>query len=651
MFATDRNCPRCSGRKDTEARKTAPQAQDLLDYSGWIRIIPPTWLGVDIFYVVGAAAGRSGDRRAGVWDRGRMRRPLIIADWRHSGSGVSIAAAWRMQGTGACEAAELLEDLPNPSDPFLMRLLPHLRGTNAPYRELMTSEKTVPSPPARRAEVGLAQAGARSARWATSAAIVRFVLAFLVQVYFARLLGPDTYGVFATAALTLTMTGRFVDLGLGFALLRVQHSSAGAIRTAMTWQLLVSLVVSIALIAFAGPVANLLGDNRSAPLIVGLAASIVLSGPAAVVQTLLVRAMRNRDTAFMLTTSYFIGYCVVGIGMSLMGYGVWSLVMATFTAAVVQVLLGVHYLRPTSLRPRFADPEAGRLIRSGLLAMLTAMVVTAVGNLERFFIARFVGSAGLGHYSTAANLANVPTNTVIQALSPIFVTLGSRVSDDPRRIGAAYLQLITLICIVISPLYAVVAVLAPAIIRWLFGDQWHEAGPVFRVLLLAVPWFVAYAASTPVLWNTDRPHFEVIFQSVSLVAGGLVLYLVSPYGLIGIAWGAVSMTVVRTIVAMTFAVRATGLPLRTLTSRIMRGALVSMMAAAAAVWPSAAGRTAGFVNELVLPSVSGCLALVAILLLLPNLIDRQSWMLIGSMLPGRWRAFVVGKIAPRAARD
>lgn len=80
----------------------------------------------------------------------------------------------------------------------------------------------------------LGQAGAQAVRWSVLTSAARLVLQLLIQIWLARMLGPQVFGVFAIGLVTLTLAGFLAGFGLSWNLMQRAELEEADIRFAWT---------------------------------------------------------------------------------------------------------------------------------------------------------------------------------------------------------------------------------------------------------------------------------------------------------------------------------------------------------------------------------------------------------------------------------
>ncbi|MGZ6694972.1 MAG: oligosaccharide flippase family protein, partial [Solirubrobacteraceae bacterium] len=189
----------------------------------------------------------------------------------------------------------------------------------------------------------------RGLPWAVMSYAVTKVVALLVTVVLARLLQPSDFGLVALATLAIGTLMIFNDLGLGATLVVRQDLGRRAQGTLLTLMLLMAVVVALVVAALSGVAASALGEPRLQGLLLVLAISVALSGPAWFFDAQLQRELEFR-LRFIARSIESGVYAVVAIGLAVAGAGVWSLVIAQvagiLTSVVVAFLLVPYRVRP-----------------------------------------------------------------------------------------------------------------------------------------------------------------------------------------------------------------------------------------------------------------------------------------------------------------
>lgn len=362
----------------------------------------------------------------------------------------------------------------------------------------------------------LARQSVSAARWGLISSVGKFALQLLVNVAVARLLGPEAYGLFALATIGLLIATFMSEVGLGWTLMQRTELDDGLIRFVFTWQCVSGLAGLLLMVLGGALMAEWLRDARLVEVMRWLGLCCLFNGVAATATNLMRRELRFKDLAKIQLLSYALAYGMVGLPLAAWGSGVWALVAAWVVQAALVAALSMR-ARPHPMRPQLRIAQPGQYLDVGTAVLVTNLCNWALTNLDRLLLGRLAGAQAAGLYAVGYNLATVPNGLLISALQPAFLASGARLQDDLPRMAKGYLEVQSFIWIVLAPIFVLLALAGPEIIAVLYGAAWHRSGAVFASLLLAMPAYLAWALTTPVLWNTGRKWLETGLQLPLLV--------------------------------------------------------------------------------------------------------------------------------------
>ncbi len=460
--------------------------------------------------------------------------------------------------------------------------------------------------------------------WGGGGTALRLLLQIGTQIVLARALGPAQYGLFAIAAIVISLSNFFSDIGLAYGLIQKETVSEEELRFVFTWQLLLGLLVTAAITALSGPLAQLLGNASAQGLIAALAGVCLLNALSAPALNMLKRQLDFRRIQLANVTSYAVGYVLVGVPVALLSGSVWALVLAWLVQAGLSlVLLYAAHRHP--LRPRLWFPGALGMARYGATVFATNLVNWSIGNIERVLIARFFATREVGLYATAYNLMYAPMSSLLGITQPVFFSSGARMGEDPQRVVRTYLALVGLVAVLALPACAGLAAVAETLILALYGPAWQEAAPLLVPLALAMPLFLLWGLTTPMLWLGGRASSEFRLQLPMAVAWVLVSLLAAQVSVLCVAWAVLGLFLLRYLLILATAHRLLKLPLLRLGQSLAQGVLLALICSGALALIDHGLSTAGLAAPVRLPLLvlGGACTLGALLALVPRLVPAD----------------------------
>ncbi|MBV8469805.1 MAG: lipopolysaccharide biosynthesis protein [Burkholderiaceae bacterium] len=475
--------------------------------------------------------------------------------------------------------------------------------------------------------------------WGAGGAVLRIVLQMTSQITLARLLGPAEYGVFAVGSVVVSFCMFFADFGLAYGLIQKREVTDEDIRFAFTWQLLVGALVSIGIVALSGPIAQFFNEPRARAVVAVMSLICLATAATGTSMNLLKRKLDFRTQQIGLLVSYAIGFFGVGIPMALSGCGVWSLVAAWIAQAFVMCILFYRGVRHP-VRPLYWYADGRSQAAYGLTVLRTNVLNWFVGNVDRIIVGRVLSIRDIGLYSTMYNMIYGPSASILSIVQPVFFSASARVAegaddDTAHKLARGFVTLIATVSLYLLPVFVSAAVLADDFVLAVYGPAWQEAAAVLRPLALAMPFFIGFGLSTPMLWAQGRPQDEFAKQWPVALGWTVVCWLLAKHGRVeAVGWGVFGLFIARFAVVMHAVTKVAPVRWRTTWHAARGGVLVSVLAAGAAGAADYALRTIGGKPGacVILAVAAAVLAFYACLRLAPGLVVNEVSGLVSGVL-------------------
>lgn len=476
--------------------------------------------------------------------------------------------------------------------------------------------------------------------WGAGGTVLRLLLQISAQVVLARLLGPEQYGIFAIGATVISFSAFLSDIGLAYGLIQKTEVTPRDVRFVFTWQVIMGAVVTGMVWWGAGHIAAFFGEPRAKPIIEVLSALCMLNALAAPSLNLLKRQLDFKHIQIAQLASYGAGYIVVGIPLAMAGQQVWALVAAWLVQAGLNLAL-LYRATGHPMVPLIWHEQARAQSGYGGAVLLTNLVNWLINNIDRVIVGRSFGSRDIGLYATSYNLFYNPTASALGVVQPVFFAASSRVADDRQRIERGYRSLLAFVSALVLPVFVVVAVMAEPFVALLYGPQWQAAAALCRPIALAMPLFMLWGLTTPLLWVAGKATREFLIQLPLALLWAAVCAAASRASVEAVAWSVLGLSFLRCTVVVLTAMRLRQMPWSSLWAGLRGGlALTLVVGVAVAALRIGMGTLAPGLQV----AAAGLLALLAWLLavrLMPRLLSPELAQLLGKVhgrLPARWRA-------------
>lgn len=311
----------------------------------------------------------------------------------------------------------------------------------------------------------------RGAAWSFLNTVVPTILTSIVFIISSRYLMPKDFGVVALVSSFVSLAGAIAPIALGEAIVQYKNVRNYHLDTVF-WLCIVSAALIYCLYLIIAPIVAI---NIHQPElleflpILGLKLFFDLS--ATVSNALITRAMTFHLIAARTIIATFISG-VICIGLLLLGYGIWALVisqLATSITSCVAVLIGAKWM------PGFAIKASALkdLYRYGLFASGNRFLTTL--NLDQIIIGSSIGAAPLGIYNFSKRLFKLLNDAIAGALASVSHSLLSSLQSEKEKVKEAFLMATFGSSIVSFPAFIGLAAIAGEAIPLIFGAQWDDA--------------------------------------------------------------------------------------------------------------------------------------------------------------------------------
>lgn len=369
--------------------------------------------------------------------------------------------------------------------------------------------------------------------WSAAQALGSRLLTILTFIVLAHLLGPRSFGIVAFASVAIAFLNTFVALGLAQAIVQIPTLEKRHLDTAFWVSNGLGLLLAVAVVASSWPLARLFHVPAAAPVLQVLSLGFLFTALASCPTAILQRRMAFRSIALRFTVGSLVG-AVAGIGLALLGAGVWSLVAQTLcTSATGLVVLW----SAAGWRPGLAVDRATFSELFGFSRNVVGMGVAGfvLGRTDDFFIGAFLGPALLGIYSVAYRLLVVLMEATISTVEAVALPTFSRLQGDRARLRRAYFSATRISAVVALPVFFFILAAAPEVIHVFFGSRWERSIPVMRVLAIVGVANTLTNFNATLLMSLGKPGRALRFMTIASVANVIGIAIAVHWGIVAVA--------------------------------------------------------------------------------------------------------------------
>jgi PST family polysaccharide transporter len=366
----------------------------------------------------------------------------------------------------------------------------------------------------------------------------RLAASFGLTVFSTRNLSPADFGLLAMVATATGFLNLVKDLGIGQVIIQRQDITKDQLSALFWLSVLSSLLFGVVLVVAAYPISLFFDEPKLQALTLAFAGLFLLGGLATVPSALLNKLSEFKRLAILdiATTS---ASFLAGVFAVLVWKNYWALYFSAFVSTVVSIA-GIWVwsgYRPG--RPHI-DRATFHLAKFGFHVSGFNLVNYFSRNADNILIGKFWGGDVLGLYDRAYRLLLFPITQLHTPIGQVIVPLLSRVQNDKEKYLSIYSDTISLIMFASQPGIIFAILFSEPLFRFVLGEHWVEAAPIF--------WWLGVAAINQVMTATAGWVFMSQGRGREFFMLGIWGAVVNVTSfLVGLPWGAVGVAASYTI--------------------------------------------------------------------------------------------------------
>jgi O-antigen/teichoic acid export membrane protein len=443
----------------------------------------------------------------------------------------------------------------------------------------------------------LASAAAHGLRWIAYARIAIELTLFGSMVILARLISPVDFGIFAIVVILQELALSIPSEGIGSALVQKKTITREHMRGGLLLCLAVGVILLVVTLVLAYFVFDPIFGSKTAWLAAATAPFYLLGAIYAAPTAVLRRALDFRRLSMIELLSSTVrafatlALAIIGLNASALVFGS----LASLAAAVVLALI----FAPVPW-PRWRPKEMRELLTFGGPASLASVAWAGFRNGDYAVIGATLGPALAGIYWRAYQLAVEYQRKITIAMAQIAFPVLARTAGVEEMLALRQ-RMVQLLAVVLFPLLAVLFLVAPTLVPWMYGSQWDAAVTPTQILVIGGASTLMIDACGSALMAVGRARTILGFGVAHFVFYVGTVLAVVHLGLTAVAIGG---AVIHTL----FLVVAYWLLLQGLVPNPIK-----------VLWQDAA------------PALIGCVALVAVALPVNLLLESAHWAAVPHM--------------------
>ncbi|MDO4981930.1 MAG: lipopolysaccharide biosynthesis protein [Eubacteriales bacterium] len=368
----------------------------------------------------------------------------------------------------------------------------------------------------------------------------------VVSIVLARLLDPKVYGTVALITVFTSILQKFVDCGLGTALIQKKDADDLDFSSVFFFNIFSCLLI-YALLFFSAPaIAKFYDDEALTALIRVMSLMIVISGVKNVQQAYVSRTLQFKRF-FYATLGGTIGAAVVGIWMAYKGMGVWALVVQQlFNAAVDTTILWFT----VKWRPKrmFSFERLKTLFDFGWKLLVSGVIDTVCIKLSDLIIGKLYSSSALAYFNKGAQFPEIIAINVNSSIDSVLLPVMSSQQESVTAVREMTRKAIRISSYIMWPVMLGLAACAEPLVRLILTDKWLPCVPFLRIACISYATYPIHTANLNAIKAIGRSDLFLTLEIIKSVLRIVLLAVTMNFGVIYMAFGMLASTMLAMVV-------------------------------------------------------------------------------------------------------
>ncbi len=334
----------------------------------------------------------------------------------------------------------------------------------------------------------------------------------------ARLLTPAEFGIVALVTVFVSFFNLLSNFGLGQAVVQNQTITDKDVQSIFSFSILLGFVFAGLFFLAAPTIASFYNEPELINISRLLSLSILFNSLQIMPKALYQKALKFKQIG-LITLSTQVVSGVIAIILAFKGFSYYALVIKSIIDGA-STLIMFYWGSPIKVVLKIRKVAIKKVIGFSSYNFLFNFINYFSRNGDNLLIGKFLGTASLGYYNKAYALMMMPVQNLTHVITPVLMPVLSKYQDNKNIIYNSYLKVVKILAVIGFPVSIFLFFSAYEIINIIYGPQWDQSIPVFKIISLMVGVQMIYASASSVFLAINRTdllfYYGVIGATVLL---------------------------------------------------------------------------------------------------------------------------------------
>ncbi len=378
--------------------------------------------------------------------------------------------------------------------------------------------------------------------WNALDAFVIKGIMFVLQFYFAKTLGKETFSFLSILSVFVILGNTLIDSGLSSSLIRHKEVDERDYNTVFYTNIFLSVFIYLLFFFTSTYIANYY-EQPDLKIYIRVYSLVFLINAFGAIQN----ALFTKHMNFRILTLINIWSTLLSIAISLLmiyyDYGIWSIIFMYISQQFMITFLSWRY---SNWRPKllFSIKKLLYHFNYGYKLVVSSLLNVFLGDIFKFIIPKIQWN-NAGYYERASMYSSYPVTIITSIISKITFPLFAEIKDDIKKISGVYIDAMQVSFFVTAPIMIYLALNIELLIKIALGDEWLGMVVFFKILCVANMFFTLQYFNLNLLKVYGKTDIFLKLEIYKKIIFVFLILIAYPFGIKIM----VSMTIISAIIS------------------------------------------------------------------------------------------------------
>jgi len=369
---------------------------------------------------------------------------------------------------------------------------------------------------------------------------------FILQIFLARLLTPNDYGIIALITIFIALARVFVQSGFNTALIQGKDINEEDYSSVFYLSMFVATILYIILFLTAPIVADFY-KVKDLILILRVLSLTLFIGAVTSIQNAIVARKMQFKKLFLSSLGAMAISGTIGIIMAYKGYGVWALVYQQLSN---QLLITMILWMTVKWRPKlcFSFKRIKTLFSYGGKLLASSLLDTLYKNLRSLIIGKVYSPSILGYYNRGNQFPQIIVTNINGSITSVLLSAMSAEQEDRFRVKQLMRRAIVTSSFILFPIMMGLAIISKPLVMLLLTEKWLPCVPFIWVFCGSYSLWPIHTVNLQAINALGRSDIFLKLEIIKKILGVVILVISVKFGVYVIALGMLLSGIISTFI-------------------------------------------------------------------------------------------------------